>query len=452
VWNHTGDGDGGSVVLDPVKPDHYNRQYFQGYWESSPIDRTAGPLPAQVQPEFDASAFYAQAAVNTHTRGATTVSQLLVPTTRVWLSEDFGTSWVTLPHGTDALGPPYTAGQDRLSSQITVCEWQDENTAWVLSDDQVHRLVRSPGTDSATSVGSWTMPVVLDRGRKRKKDATTAPDALRKAAIWSDLCVNLDAGGAVHGAKGAVYLGTAGHPSDADVDTLWWFDGASTWHATKLRATVPAPVTAVLADPAHPDTVYVGTTVGVFRGARTLTGPGAPTWVWTPLPRGLPEAPVEDLALYDHDGIRLLRAGIVARGVWELRLGTDVEDVTYVRCHDDDLRYRATAEEHARDLVTVRSWHGSPDVRPRPATTALPAPTDLPWSFASGPTPTRLRRFQASARSRFDDPRFRATGTWDRYFDEALKDHGAPAIAGAASVDQAFYGSVVTGAHATAEP
>jgi hypothetical protein len=149
----------------------------------------------------------------------------------------------------------------------------------------------------------------------------------------------------------------------------------------------------------------------------------------------------------------LLRAAIVARGVWELRLGGDVEDVTYVRCHDDDLRYRGTAEEHARDLVTVRSWHGSPDVRPRLAPAALPAPTDLPWSFASQPSGTRLRRFQASARSKFaGDPRLRANGTWDRYFDEALKDHGCPTVAGAASVDQAFYDSVVTGTHRTALP
>ncbi len=452
VWNHTGDGDGGSVVLDPLKPDHFNRQYFQGFWETSPIDRTAGTLPAQYQDEFDASSFYAQAAVNTHTRGATTVSQMLVPTTRVWLSQDFGSTWVTLPKGTDAYGPPYLKDQDKLRSTITVCEWQDEDTAWVLSDDQVHRLVRVPGSDSATSVGTWTMPVVLDRGRKRKKDATTVSNDLRKAAVWSDLCVNLDAGGAVHGPKGAVYLGTAGHPSDADVDTLWWFDGDKTWHPTKLRAKVPAPVTAVLADPANPDTVYVGTTVGVFRGTRTLTGPGAPTWAWVPLVRGLPEAPVEDLALYDNDGVRLLRAGIVSRGVWELRLGTDVEDVTYVRCHDDDLRYRAVAEEHARDLTTVRSWHGSPDLRPRLAPAVLPAPTGIPWSFAAQPSTTRLRRFQASARKKFTDPRFRANGDWDRYFDEALKDHGCPVVGGAASVTQLFYDSVVTNATATADP
>ena len=451
VWNHTGAGDGGSVVLDPARPDHYFRQFFSAGWTQSPIARggaAASAPPTDV--EFKASSFYSQAAANLHTRGTTTVSQLLVPTTRVWLTEDFGTTWVTLPTGRDAFGP-YVPGQDKLASKILVCEWQDENTAWVLSEDQVHRLVRVPGSDSATSVGTWSMPVVLDRGRKRKKDATTASNDLRKAAVWSDLCVNLDAGGTAHGPKGAVYLGTAGHPTDADVDTLWWFDGDKTWHPTKLRKKVPAPVTAVLADPTDPDVVWVGTTVGVFRGARKLTGPGAPRWDWTALVRGLPEAPVEDLALFDQDGIRLLRAGIVARGVWELRLGSDVRDMTYLRCHDDDLRYREEAELHARDLTTERSWHGSPDIRPRPATVALPPPTDLDWTFGSPPSSSRLRRFQASARHCFDDPRFRASGEWDRYFDEALKDNGAPVSGGGAKVTQAFYDSVVNGFE-TAEP
>ena len=215
---------------------------------------------------------------------------------------------------------------------------------------------------------------------------------------------------------------------DADVDTLWWFDGESTWHATKLRAKVPAPVTAVLADPAHPEIVYVGTTVGVFRGTRTLTGPGAPTWDWAPLVRGLPEAPVEDLALFDQDGIRLLRAGIVARGVWELRLGT------HGRGHDvRALPRRRPALPRGRRGARPRPDHGAVVARlprrapPPGAWPPSPRRPASPWTLrgaavdhAAAPLPG------VGARTSFGDPRFRATGVWDRYFDEALKDHGSP--------------------------
>ena len=60
---------------------------------------------------------------------------------------------------------------------------------------------------------------------------------------------------------------------------------------------------------------------------------------------GLPEAAVEDLAIFSDGGLRLLRAGIASRGVWELRARTSptCADLTYLRAHDDDLRYRARA-------------------------------------------------------------------------------------------------------------
>ena len=115
------------------------------------------------------------------------------------------------------------------------------------------------------------MSASLRQSRKAKKDATSADGPIREAIAWTDLAVNHDAGGAQRGPKGAVYLGTAGHPTNAAVDTLWWFDGTKTWHPTGLRAeAVAAPVTAVLCDPANPDHVYVGTTVGIWRGTRTL--------------------------------------------------------------------------------------------------------------------------------------------------------------------------------------
>lgn len=465
VWLHTGDGDGGGVAFDPVRPTRYFRQYFNGQWTSSDgatfdnlLQRGAAPL-ARAQTEIDAAAFYSNPGAVAHTRGAgpgaVTVPQVVIGTTRAWFSNDWGTTWVTLPRGTDPItATTYDDTQDSFGQAITTCRWAGSDVAWLVGDGRVERMVRVPGSDTATSPGTWSRDVILQKGEKNKKDETSAEGPIRKAVVWTDLAVNPDVGGAPHGPKGAVYLGTVGKVGDADVDTLWWFDGTNTWHPTGLRthaSGVEAPVTAVLCDPDNPDDVYVGTTVGVWYGERTLGDP--PTWDWRPLVNGLPEAAVEDLSLFTSGALRLLRAAISARGVWEMRLGANAVDLTFVRAHDDDLRYR-TADHRRRDGVTPRSWHASPDVRPRPASRPVPAPSTLPWRRTSAAVqPEALRRFQAALRSQKNDDRVRATGVWDMYFDEVLRDLGAPvSAAGVVSISAGLWTSVMVGPHATAEP
>jgi hypothetical protein len=276
--------------------------------------------------------------------------------------------------------------------------------------------------------------------------------------VWTDLAVNLDADSVPHGTLGAVYLGTIGHPADDRVDTLWWFDGTSTWYSTGLRNNgVAAPVLAIACDPEHPEEVWVGTTVGVWLGVRSQSGSNPPAWTWEARVNGLPEAAVEDLAIFNSGGLRLLRAAISARGVWELRLDVaELTDLTYVRAHDDDLRYRARAIEKGRDLVTDRSWHGSPDVRPRRAPLPCPAPSSLPWfslNFEAEP----LRRFQCALRARTGDPRVRPTGDWDDYFSELLRELGAPVMSSpgfpnVVCIDAAFWNLSMVEPHHKAEP
>ena len=128
---------------------------------------------------------------------------------------------------------------------------------------------------------------------------------------------------------------------------------------------MPAPVASILVDPALPDQVWVGTSVGVVHGVRSaVASPPAGgrtfTWNWTMLLNGLPEAPVEDLALYRDGALRLLRAAIGARGVWELRLDQEaVAAKTYLRVHEGDLRHRDLWPGRQR---RAEDWHkGSQD-------------------------------------------------------------------------------------------
>ncbi len=184
------------------------------------------------------------------------------------------------------------------------------------------------------------------------------------SAVWTDIAVNLDAPPAVgqppgqHGSRGAVYLGTIGKPGDDDVDTLWWFDGTSKWFKTGLRTDptgVPAPVTAIVCDPAFPEEVYVGTTVGVWKGARAdrRREPGMNLG-----------APRQRPARIGGRGSRHLqrrrRASAACRDRCAGRVGVAAGHARrgrppYVRAHDDDLRYPARAVETQRDLVTARS-------------------------------------------------------------------------------------------------
>ncbi|MFN7929976.1 MAG: hypothetical protein U0Y68_19060 [Blastocatellia bacterium] len=470
VWSHEGNGDGGGVAFDPLRPDRYLRQFHNGRWGSS--DGTFS-LPV-VKAESDAAAFYSSAASIAHRRGvalaaAPNVRQVIVGTDRVWYTEDFGTTWFTLPSGTAS--PTANLGLDSFGEAVTVCRWQSPDVAWVLGARTLKRYARNVGSDAAGGPGVWNavpvMPTpVIPEGKEKKRPPI--PPTMRDSAIWTDVAVNLDppAGAGQpptqRGALGAVYVGTVGVADNADVDTLWWFDGTDKWFPTGLRKDplgVPAPVTAIVCHPDFPNDVWVGTTVGVWRGVRTDNGANPPTWQWEGFVNGLPEAAVEDLVIFNDNGLVLLRAAIAARGVWELRLDVaDVQDLTYLRAHDDDLRYRARAVDKKRDLVTQRSWHGSPDVRPREAPRLRPAPATLPWiRTTAGVNAELLRRFQAALRARTNDPRVQATGRWDGYFNEVLRDLGAPlapapAAANTVSINKAFWNLSMVAPHATAEP
>lgn len=474
-------GDGGGLLPLPLNPQEWICQYVNSNWSTSDGVLKDGMMLTRgftiVQGtvtggtrstnEQSASAFYSTAAgiATTRPSGAAPthqVGQMIFGTTRVWYTEEtrtialplaqtnIGAAWFTLPGNAstpDPLPGDANAGlrakQDDFGQPITVCRWQDRNVAWVLGEGKLMRYARVPGSDDGGPPGTWSRETIIvkDSASSRRRE-----DPLRASPVWTDIAVNLDAPAALgqpprqRGTKGAVYLGNIGKPGDTAVDTLWWFDGTDKWFKTGLRtdsAGVPAPVTAIVCDPAFPEEVYVGTTVGVWRGLRTQIGNADPAWTWSQRVNGLPEAAVEDLAIFNDGSVgspRLLRAGIAARGVWELRLDQpNVADATYLRCHKDDLRHRTSAVALQNDGRTARSWHGSPDVRPRVAPAVIARPGNLPWGRQANAAPVinasqrqPLARFQAALRSARNDPRVVPNGRWDAYFSEVLRDLGAP--------------------------
>ena len=296
------------------------------------------------------------------------------------------------------------------------------------------------------------------RGEKNKKDDTSAEGPIRDSVVWTDVEPNLDARPArMHGPKGAVYLGTVGRSRRRGTSTRC---GGST---APTRGTRPGCATrgAGAGDrgalrPGNPNDVYVGTTVGVWHGRAHRTA-NPPTWVWRALVNGLPEAAVEDLSLFDNGGLRLLRAAIAARGVWELRLGRRRRRPHLPACaRRRPALPRPRRSSTQRDGSTARSWHGSPDVRPRShsgrrggtgarGAAATPAP---------GPTETcaasRRRSARRPATTASERP---ARGTSTSRTCCATTGRRRTRSSGQMTIDAAFWNSMHgRRPHATAEP
>jgi photosystem II stability/assembly factor-like uncharacterized protein len=158
------------------------------------------------------------------------------------------------------------------------------------SDGEVFRADRSGN--------SWTVA--------RFDDASPDPLGLRGlisdiAIDWSDASLN------------SVYVAFGGL---GDARRVWHFNG-SRW---EVRSGPQGAATgnllnvehnAIIVDRADPDHVYVGADIGVWHSPdRGET--------WTPLPNGLPDAPVFDLQI--HPTRRLLRAATHGRGMYEFPL------------------------------------------------------------------------------------------------------------------------------------
>jgi hypothetical protein len=483
VWRRAlTNGDGGGVAFDPSRGDRFIGQATQASWvdqggtNNDPTWRT-GANAAQVT-ETNATRFYSNAAVIR--RVGDGVTQLAVGTTRVWYSEQwlrtfldagagvFRVQAVTLPSRTDPRsvdaadtvtdvlppGPAPAGTVDTWASGIRALRWAGEDRLYALMRGAVHRLDRNTGT------GNWTRTQIHRRTAAGPVIPVAVGPNLPREGALNDLAPH----DRTAGAHGSFYLATAN-----PVQPIWWFDGTATWHPCGLGNPLPGPAVtatayAVAVDPVHPDVVFAGTSIGVFRGALTTPG-GVPTWDWTPFTNGLPEAAVQDLVISAYprpDGggdLRLLRAALQARGVWEVDLDTDLAEVTYLRLHPYDTRrllptpmadpLRGAAASDAEwhlDWADVRArdfrtgvgaaaphpdgtpageflFHASPDIRIRPApgSPAPVAPTGpggLPWT-ARPVDRFALWSLQASLRT--IDQRIIPDGRWTAMFRRRLR-------------------------------
>ena len=502
VWRLVQGGDGGGVTFDPGTTGRFAAHMTQSDWNDdggqgiSPARRStafltpaAGDSPA-LAIEDGASRFYSNAAAITRGDG---VTQLVVGTNRVWYTERWGRTrwdgvagvwrrfWTTLPGNADpragnandavtdvlAPGPQPRSALDNSTVGIRSVRWAGPDRLYVVLPGAIYRLDRNPPT-----VGAWATTAIVTR---------PAPPAIPPLLPWPVAGANLPDIGAMNdlaphnpaaGPHGSFYVAMS-HP----LEPIWWFDGTGVWHparlgtinppAPPLPALIPMPPTGVRApaysivvDPDDPRIVYVGTTVGVWRGELALIAL-TPTWTWRPYASGLPEAAVQDLEITRWPrpaggNLKLLRAAVQSRGVWEVEPGVDTPAATYLRVHPYDTRRitptdqrdpmwnRAAperdwpldwADRRNRDYrngagqpratpdgtaVGSFHWHGSPDIRVRPAQGggAVPVGPGLPW--ANLPT-DRFWLWSVQTALRTIDPLIVADGRWTAGFRARLQ-------------------------------
>jgi hypothetical protein len=298
----------------------------------------------------------------------------------------------------------------------------------------------------------------------------TTNSVLPPRGHWSDMASH----DTNRGTHGSFYVAATGYASFDDdtlveatrMDTLWWFDGTNTWHHTGLRNhpnSTRAPAFAVVVEPDNANIVYAGTSAGVWKGTLTFAG-AVPHWDWEIFSNGLPDAFVQDLVFFKSaDGqVKLLRAAVQARGVWEVDLSPTPRSsrITFLRAAPlDARRIKPTILTDPFDKNVPPAnlrWHDSPDVRLRPAPGA-PAPTNrptgLPWTRNAHGDNYDLWVLQTAMHA--DDPLVRPTGVWTMQFDARIKAFRAGhslSNPGSATVDSNLWDAAVVAGKVYANP
>jgi hypothetical protein len=410
AWFEAPEGDGGGVAVDPNNQYRLMRQYLQASLSRSTDGgqtRTSWSQVSFPPPtngfENAATGFYAPLAVSPP--GGTTL--LAFGTDRLWLTDDWGATWTTLPTNTNPYStiPPDLAQDQLTGGAITAIVFASATRIFAATISNVYRF------DQAGTTWSRSAPLA----------------GLPPAAWITDLAVESAA---------TVYavLGGSGY------DHVWYYDGTTfrsaggTAGPTGLtRSDLDIPMHAVAVDPAATNTVFVGSDVGCWKGTKA----GA-SWSWIPFSSGLPESAITDLSVNDQS--RLLRAATHGRGVWEIPIGTGALATNpdlYMRVNYADTgrisggsRYPWVegAPDPTKPGFRVYHWMSADIKVRRPSWPATPDPLNTPpdyLDFAQNIDDYVSSIDQETA----DQPASLATGQFNRIFVQ-VHNRGLKAVAG----------------------
>jgi Galactose oxidase, central domain len=364
AWYHVAPSDGGGTAIDPNNPRRMMRQEtyailatcadgalsetsWSYLWDNNRFPPTK-ILNDQQTESHNTSSFTRIRALDMG-QGATRAA---FGTNRLWVTDDWGTTWKTLPSNTnplDATGPDKFTIDKLEGSVVDIC------------------LASTTSILVATTAFAYRFVFAADKWTPNPPQSMF-PTGLTTGASVSSLA-------AENAATGSFYLGVGG---TGTYDRVWYYDGTANWYATRpTSGGIPdVMVNALVVDPANTNIVYAGTDVGVWKGTKANATP--PTWSWEVFSSGLPEAAVLDLAI--HPQARLLRAATHGLGAWEISLdatsalATDV----YLRAHDADSGRRFSWALNVPDPASATGYAtvaASPDIRACRASKQIPVAT-----------------------------------------------------------------------------
>jgi hypothetical protein len=292
-WLHSAAGDGGYAVVNWNDPYKVLRTYTYISVRRTTDGGQAYSSWTDVSPPAGGALFYGPLAGCPPSATAADAEIAAAGSSTVWLTTDFGTSWVSLPSGNAAKQTGDTLGS--TCSAIAFASATRLYAGTVLGD--VYRYDNSGGTWTRTRIDTlggtnnlplngWVTDIAID-------PADTSGDSIYLAFggngdwrhVWH-----------WNGTQWAQRSGTAGGAADALLDI----------HHN-----------AIAVDPANTAHVYVGADIGVWRS----TDGGA---TWSVFSQGLPDAAIIDLKI--HAAGRLLRATTHGRSVWERELDAAAKD------------------------------------------------------------------------------------------------------------------------------
>lgn len=475
VWEEVFVGDGGGLAFHPTRHNVLVAQWTQGAWQGNdasfvdplhrnPLNPNWGTITADR--ESGLSSFYSGASAVAHGAGG----RVALGTNRVWLTDDLGggapCTWRVLPAHAVATGAPSGDRRTAAGADIGVPSTRRgvprggtpvttfgpvHTTKWVSDTELLAAFENGIVRWRELPSGNW-----VDRRWSLRARAVLIP---RNQTV-TDLAP-------VPGTSD-FYVTTLGTLGD-DTETVWWYSSADDrFRRTGLRRALPGvggalgpldPAYAVVVDPGHPDQVYVGTATGVWHGTRRDDA-GLHDWVL--FDNGLPQASVQDLAIWVDptvpplpaappplaDRRRLLRAAVQSRGVWEVDLLDEARRRTYVRVHaHDDRRALPTPTTDPLQPPTVAiPSHSSPDIVIRPR---VPLATAPPWvggptqiNAANNPNPYQLWQFQTALRWRH--PNIVPTGQWTPPLGDIVAiERAALGLPPGQFIDQALWDPIV---------
>lgn len=285
-------GDGGTTVFHPTDPYRALMQYKRAGLVATTDGGTSwsdlGSFPPSgaSNSEVSATAFIAPvpALADSSAPGG---AQLAFGTNRLWLSSDWGVTWVTLPTGTN----PYSSSPPDLAQDVI-----DPTASSVAQAVTAIAFASPTQVYAATTLQLWRYDFAGGNWTK-----TVLPTGSFPAGYYiTGIAVENAAAGSIY-----ITLGGAGIPH------VQYYDGA-TWHAAMPTSIIDVPTHAVVVDPAT-SAVYIGADVGCWKGIRSGT-----TWSWSAFSNGFPQCSILQLAI--HQKANLLRAATVGRGIWEIPL------------------------------------------------------------------------------------------------------------------------------------